>query len=327
MNLVTGASGHIGNVLVRELIARGQEVRALVLPGENLRSLAGLPVEIYEGDVLDPGSLCAAMHGIDVVYHLAGMITILPGFDRRVWRVNVDGTANILAAARQCGVRRLVHTSSIHALQRAADGVLMDENLPFDPRNPVGVYDQSKAEASLAVLRAVREGLDAVVVCPTGVIGPHDYAGSEMGILILSWLRKGVSLLIDGAYDFVDVRDVARGMILAAEKGQPGQVYILSGEQVRLPKLQQMVREIAGIPARMLKIPARLALFLASFTPLYYRLAGAKPRFTRYSVVTVMGNSTISSARARRELGYQPRALRESLADTVGWWRDHLASR
>lgn len=197
----------------------------------------------------------------------------------------------------------------------------MDESLPFDPDNPVGVYDRTKAEASLAVLEAVEQGLDAVIVCPTGVVGPHDYLGSEIGHLILGWLKAGVALLIDGAYDFVDVRDVALGMILAYQNGRTGAVYILGGEQMQLTRMQQIVRDIAGLKSKVLKIPARLALFIANFTPLYYRLAKVKPRFTRYSLVTVMGNSVISSERARRELGYRPRALRESLADTVRWWQ------
>jgi len=320
MILVTGATGHIGNVLVRELRARGYPVRVLVLPGESLVPLEGIDLEVVEGDVLDADSLERAMQGVEGVFHLAGIISIMPGDDERVRRVNVDGTNNVLRAAMQAGVKRFLHTSSIHALKRL-EGVTMDETLPFDPSNPVGIYDRTKAEASLAVLAAVEQGLDAVIVCPTGVVGPNDYLGSEMGQLILGWLRAGVSLLIDGAYDFVDVRDVAHGMILAYEHGRSGGVYILGGEQMQLTRMQQIVRDIAGLKSSVLKIPARLALFFAHFTPLYYRLVKAKPRFTRYSLVTVMGNSDISSERARRELGYQPRSLRESLADTVSWWQ------
>lgn len=316
--LVTGATGHIGNVLVRELVGQGYAVRALTLAGESLRPLDGMEVEIVVGDVLKPDSLVRAMSGVEGVFHLAGVISIMPGDDERVRRVNVEGTCNVINAARKAGVKRLLHTSSIHALQRV-EGVTMDESLPFDPHNPVGIYDRTKAEASLEVLAAVKEGLNAVIVCPTGVVGPHDYLGSEVGSLINGWLKRGVSLLIDGAYDFVDVRDVALGMILAYEKGQCGAVYILGGEQISLTRMQQLVRSIAGLKSQVLKIPARLALFFANFTPLYYRLAKVKPRFTRYSLVTVMGNSVISSARARRELGYQARGLAESLTDTVTW--------
>lgn len=320
MILVTGATGHIGNVLVRELREQGFAVRAFVLHGENLRPLEGVDVEIVEGNVLDPDSLVRAMQGVEGVFHLAGIISIMPGDDERVHRVNVEGTLNVIRAARDAGVKRILHTSSIHALKRV-EGVCMDESLPFDPHNPVGVYDRTKAEASLAVLAAVKQGLDAVIVCPTGVVGPHDYLGSELGQLIVGWLKRGASLLIDGAYDFVDVRDVARGMILAYENGHKGGVYILGGEQMQITRLQQTVRSIAGLPAQMLKIPMRLAMFFTNFTPLYYRLTRTKPRLTRYSLVTVMGNSVISSERARRELGYKTRTLHESLVDTVNWWQ------
>ena len=320
MILVTGATGHIGNVLVRELLEQGYSVRALVLPGESLNPIEELDLEIIEGNVLDPDSLNRAMQGIEGVFHLAGIISIMPGDNEWVRKVNVDGTKNIIQAVCASGVKRMLHTSSIHALKRV-EGVSMDESLPFDPENPVGIYDRTKAEASLAVLAGVEEGLDAVIVCPTGVVGPNDYLGSEMGSLILGWLKAGVSLLIDGAYDFVDVRDVARGMILAYENGRTGSVYILGGEQMQITRLQQMVRDIAGLPSKVLKIPARLALFISNFTPMFYRLTGSKPRFTRYSIVTVTGNSQISSDRAKRELGYKSRSLYESMSDTVHWWQ------
>ena len=133
MELVTGATGHIGNVLVRELVAQGRAVRALVLPKENTRSLAGLPIEIVEGNVLDMDSLRCAMQDVTCVYHLAGMITIMPGKNEQVRRVNVEGTRNIIQLMRELQIRRLVYTSSIHALKRVPEGILMDENLPFDP--------------------------------------------------------------------------------------------------------------------------------------------------------------------------------------------------
>lgn len=327
MDLVTGATGHIGNVLVRELLAQKHQVRALVLPGENRQPLEGLPIEFMEGNVLNFESLHDAMCGIENVYHLAGIITILPGYDERVYRVNVEGTKNIIQAARLENVKRLVYVSSIHALERAPRGVLMDEHLAFDPDNPLGVYDRSKAEASLCIQQAAQDGLNAVLVCPTGVVGPHDYLGSEIGVLIQSWLKKGTSLLIDGAYDFVDVRDVAKGIILASEKGRSGQVYILSGEKLKLNIFQEMVRKAAGISSSVVMIPTRLALFFSEFTPIYYRLTHTKPRFTRYSVVTVTGNSDISSLRARQELGYQPRLLSETISDTVSWWKVFLGER
>jgi dihydroflavonol-4-reductase len=322
MILVTGATGHIGNVLIRELLARGETVRALVLPGEDRTPLAGLPVEIVEGDVLEPASLKNAMRAVRWVYHLAGMISILPGRDPLLRRVNVEGTANVLRAARAAGVRRLVYTSSIHAIARPTTPGTIDENVPFDPATAIGEYDRSKAEASLTVLKAVEEGLDAVIVLPTGVIGPHDYRLSEMGRVILDAMEAPVLLAVDGAFDFVDVRDVAQGEILACEAGKAGESYILSGERIEVHRILETVREFVGSARPILCFPRAVARFAASFTPLYYRLTGKRPRLTPYSIETVGGNSTISHAKATRHLGYRPRSLRETIGDTVRWFSD-----
>jgi dihydroflavonol-4-reductase len=185
MNLVTGATGHIGNVLVRELLGRGEKVRAMIMPGEDISPMRGLDVELFEADVLDFQSLLKAFNGMEVVYHLAGIISILPGKNQLVQVVNVIGTRNVIEAARTTGVRRLVYTSSIHALSRVPHGVLIDESVPFDPEHAISSYDFSKASASLEVLKAVKGGMDAVIACPTGVIGPYDFRRSEMGQLIL----------------------------------------------------------------------------------------------------------------------------------------------
>jgi len=322
MNLVTGATGHIGNVLVRQLLERGEKVRALILRGEDLTPLKGLSVETVFGDVLDPESLRSALDGVQRVFHLAGIVSIMPGRDELVRRVNIDGTINILRAAVEARVRRLVYTSSIHALVRAPHGVEIDESLPFDPSNPVGEYDRSKAEATLAVQEAVKQGLDAVIVCPTGVIGPYDYRASEMGSLIRDCAEQKPQMYVDGAYDFVDVRDVAEGIILAGEKGRMGESYILSGERISVRYLLETIREETGRGFFILKIPFRLARFVARYTPFYYRLTHKKPRFTPYSLETLRSNSVISRTKAERDLGYRPRPLRQALADTIAWFRE-----
>lgn len=320
MNLVTGATGHIGNVLVRLLQERGERVRAMVMPGEDPAPLNGLDVEIIQADVLDYQSLLNAFDHIDVVYHLAGIISILPGKDHMLHAVNVIGTRNVIQAARSCGVRRLVYTSSIHALKRVPDGVLIDETVPFDIEHALSSYDSSKASASLDVLEAVHAGMDAVIVCPTGVIGPYDFRRSELGQLILDCVEQKPMFYVDGAYDFVDVRDVAQGLILAGDKGRCGESYILSGERIAVLDIIKIVQEILGRQLFRLKIPFSLARFTANLTPLYYRLSHVKPRFTSYSLATITSNSFISHTKAHLELGYLPRPLRESLADTVKWF-------
>jgi len=320
-HLITGATGHIGNVLARELIARGKSVRAMLLPGEDATPINDLPVELVEGDVLDFGSLQSAFEGVDMVYHLAGLISILPGKDPMVQTVNVLGTRNVIRAARQAGVRRLVYTSSIHALQRVPHGILIDENIPFDTQHAISAYDHSKAQASLEVLKAVQEGLDAVIACPTGVIGPYDFRRSEMGGLIADCLKNRLMFYVEGAYDFVDVRDVAAGLVLVGEQGHTGQSYILSGERITVHEIFKSVQKIVGHQQVSIKIPLGLARLVASITPLLYRLTHIKPRFTPYSLATLASNSVISHAKAVAELGYAPRPLRESIADTIRWFK------
>jgi dihydroflavonol-4-reductase len=323
MILVTGATGHIGNVLVRKLIELGSRVRALVLPGEDRTPLDGLDLEIYDGDVLLPGSIQDSMHGVDTVYHLAGMISIMPGTNSLLHQVNVQGTQNVLEAALNNQVRRLIYTSSIHAIKRAAHGITIDETLPFDPVYAISEYDRSKAEASLAVQAAVKRGLDAVIVCPTGVIGPYDYRLSEMGKLIFDAMKSSLLLSMEGAYDFVDVRDVAEGLILAGEHGRRGESYILSGERISIKRMIGTVCEITGRKVRLLNVPAPLIRFGAIFAPTFYRLTRMRPRLTPYALETVRSNSVISHAKAKRELGYEPRPLRQSLADTIVWFKEN----
>ena len=323
MIVVTGATGHIGNVLVRELLSRGENVRAVVPPSEDTTPLDGLKVEMVEGDVCQIDSLIQAFDGSDVVYHLAGIISILPGKSKLLYQVNVEGTRNVVEACIKAGVGRLAYTSSIHALEEPPHGITVDETLPFDSDRAIGEYNRSKAQATLEVLKALKQGLDAIVVCPTGVIGPYDFKPSDMGQLFIDFVKKKLKTYIDGAYDFVDVRDVAIGHILACEKGRTGESYILSGEQITITDLMLTIEEITGVRPPRFKMPIWLAKIIATFTPLYYSLTNTKPRFTSYSIRTLTSNSMISHAKSHRELGYSPRPIRESIADTIQWLKEN----
>ena len=327
MILVTGATGHIGNVLIRKLLAQGENVRALVWRGEDTTPIKGLDVEQVEGDVLDAASLIPAMQGVDIVYHLAGIISIMPGRNPFVWQVNVEGTRNVLDAARRAQIRRLIYTSSIHAIARAPHGVEMDESLGFDANNPYGEYDRSKATASLEVQKASAEGLNAVIVCPTGVIGPYDFRGSEMGEVIRGAAEARPMFYVEGAYDFVDVRDVADGLIAAEKHGRQGESYILSGQKLSVRYMLATVREVTGKAFSSVKIPFSLAEFAARFTPWYYRKTQNKPRFTPYSLEVLQSNSNISHKKAASELGYKPRPIYESIADSVRWFLENRKLR
>ena len=324
MNLITGGAGHLGNVLARELLERGEKVRVLILPGEDSHSLDGLDIERVEGDILDRESLRKAMQGVDVVFHLAALVSITEDQASLLEAVNVEGTRNVIEAAKAQGVKKMVYTSSIHALERPPLGVSIDEHLAFDPVNPAGPYDRTKAQASLLVKAASEDGLDTRIICPTGVVGPYDYRRSEMGELILTWMGRGLHFMVAGAFDFVDVRDVALGQILARDNGKPGETYILGGERIELPWLHQVVQKLTGKKSPMITFPLPIARIIAPLAEFYYKLTGAKPRITRYSIETVFSNSEISCEKARKELGYRPRSMVQTVTDTVRWWRENF---
>jgi len=319
--IVTGATGHIGNVLVRELLAEGAVVRVLVLPDDDERPLAGLNVEIAYGDITDPVSLKSAFAGAELVFHLAGIVTIMPSMASVLERVNVGGMRTVIAACRASGVHRLVYTSSIHAMAEPSHGTVIDESQPFDPDCVLGDYARSKARATLLLLDEVSKGgLDAVICCPTGVIGPWDYGISNIGQLILDFASGHMKSYVSGAYDFVDVRDVARGLIVAAEKGQSGRHYIFSGTQVHVPELMEELARDIGYPAPTYRIPTVIARTAGILASMYYRLLRRKPVFTAYSIDVLRSNSLVSSARAREELGFTSRPWQESIRDHVEWF-------
>jgi len=324
MNLVTGGAGHLGNVLVRELVALDEDVRVLVLPGEDTQSLSGLAIEIVEGNVLDSKSLIEAMTGIDVVFHMAGLVSITPEGEALMRAVNVQGTKNVIDAVKATGVEMLIYTSSIHALERPPMGVSIDEACQFDPENPAGAYDCTKARASLLIQEAAQAGLDARIVCPTGVVGPFDFRRSEMGELIRSWAKSPINFGLEGAFDFVDVRDVAAGHILVRDQGQPGETYILGGERIEFRALHNLVKSATGKQKRLISFPLPLVKIIAPMAEMFYKITKTKPLITRYSVETIVSNSDISSEKARKELGYKPRKLAKTITDTIEWWRENF---
>jgi len=322
MIVVTGATGRLGNVLVRELVALEQPVRAFVLPGEDLRPLDGLDVEIIYGDVTDLASLGSAFIDADTVFHLAGIVTIMPGMADLLERVNVGGIRNVITACRKSGVRRLVYTSSIHAVSEPPHGTVIDESQPFDPEGVLGDYARSKARATLLLIDEVSKGgLDAVICCPTGIIGPYDYGISNIGQLIIDFVSGHLKSYVRGAYDFVDVRDVAQGLIKAAEKGESGRHYILSGAQVQVPELMDELALSTGYPAPTYRIPALVARAAGVLASVYYRLLRRRPVFTAYSIDVLGSNSLVTSERAGRELGFTSRPWRESIREQVEWFR------
>ncbi len=319
MVLVTGSTGHLGNVLVRTLVERGYKVRVLVQPGENVGCLEGVGLEMFVGDVRNEAALVTAFEGIDVVFHLAGIVSILREQRELIREVNIGGTRNVIEACRRSGVRRLVYTSSVHAFSSPHGGAVIDETTRISPEMAIGEYGKSKAEATLAVLDAAREGLDAVIVCPAGIIGPFDYRRSRMGRVLSYFLRGTLFALPAGAYNFVDVRDIAKGEILAAEQGRRGELYILSGERIEVEELARFTVGVTGRKPFSLPLPLWICKAGAALGSAYYGITGKEPLLTDESLAILQSNCNMSCAKAEREIAYRHRPLSETLKDTIRW--------
>lgn len=321
--VVTGASGHLGANLVSELVARGESVRALVH-----RSSAGLDrlgVEQVAGSVTDPASLTAAFAGATRVYHLACVISLGGDADGRVRAVNTDGTANVARACREAGVARLVHVSSINVFdQHPVDRSLDETRSRINDETPKqGAYNRSKAAAERAVREAIELGLDAVIVNPTAITGYVDHGPSQLGQMLLDLATRKLPALLDGGFDFVDVRDVAAGTIAAGDQGQTGANYILGGFWHSLKELAEAASSVTGVPAPRMITPVWMARLSVPIATLVARLGNKQPAVTHEALDVFATNRLVSSDKAKRELDYAARPMAESVRDAYRWFAEH----
>ena len=321
VRVVTGASGQIGGVLTRALVDKygPRQVRAVYRKRRG--TAADLDIEWVKGDLLDKESLIASFAGAETVFHLAALVSIDAVRAREFHRTNIVGTRNVVEAALECGVRRLVHMSSIHAYdQHPLDEVLDESRGPADgPRDLP--YDRSKAGGEMEVRRGIARGLDAVIVNPTSVLGPYDGAPSPMGQLFLDLHRRRLPALIAGGYDWVDVRDVVAATMAAETRARCGENYLLSGHWHTVRELADMSQQATGVAAPRLQFPMFAARLWAPFQVVLDQFRGRRPLYTPVSVrVMAHGNRRISSAKAQTELGFDPRSLAESIRDTYRWY-------
>lgn len=318
--LVTGAAGFIGSHVARALLARGHEVRALHLPQDDLRNLRGLPLERCPGDVTDPASLAAATRGCQRVFHLAAVFAVWARDPGIYQRVNVGGTREVLRAAREAGVERVVVTSSIARFGGQGPGRRASEDSPFALGATGDPYAQSKRDMHELALAAAREQ-DVVLVAPTGPIGPGDVGPTPTGRLLLRAAASPAAVVVRAGVEVADVRDMAEGHVLAAERGQRGACYLLGGHDVTLLELARLSRALAGNdPRRVLVLPFALARPLARAAVACARLGGPAPPFTPASVRIAALGLRADPARAVRELGLPVRPLAHSLLDALCWW-------
>jgi dihydroflavonol-4-reductase len=319
--VVTGASGHLGANLVRALLERDETVRVLV--HRSAAALAGFEdrIERIEGSVCEPDSLGPAFDGARRVYHLAGVISIDGDPDGRVHRVNVEGTRNVARACLERGVGRLVQVSSVHAYDMDPRDEVLDEGRRQVADSPHhSPYDRSKALGERIVRAQIDAGLDAVIVNPTGIMGPVDFGPSRLGQLLLDLSTGKLPALLDGGFDFVDVRDVAAGILAAGEQGRRGENYILGNAWYSIHALARLVEAAGGSRAPRFISPVWAARLGVPFARVASRVSGREPLFTRESLEVLISNRSISSRKARAELGFAPRSLAETVTDTLQWF-------
>jgi dihydroflavonol-4-reductase len=321
--LVTGGTGFIGANVARELVAAGATVRVLARPGGDRRALEGARAEIADGDLLDPSSVRRAVAGVQTVYHVAADFRLWTRDPAGLYRTNVEGTRTVLEAAGEAGVGRIVYTSSIAVLGTPKDGRPGTEDTPVTLGDMVGHYERSKFLAEEVALDLARRGLPVVVVNPSAPLGPWDVKPTPTGQMILDFMRGRMVATVDTGLNAVHVRDVARGHLLAAERGKPGERYILGHRNMSLIELFGILGEITGRRPPRFRVPHAIAWLAAAGSESLARVTGRPPAIPLEAVRMARKRMYFSPARAVRELGLPQTDVRTALADAVAWFEAH----
>ncbi len=319
---VTGATGFLGSHVARVLAEQGAELRLLVRPTSNLKNLQGLKAETATGDLRDAASLEKAMAGCDTVFHVAADYRLWVRDPAEMYRSNVAGTRAILEAARRNGVRRVVYTSSVATIGFTNDGKPADEDSPVSLADMIGHYKRSKFMAEQIALEAGRGGMQVVTVNPTTPVGEQDVKPTPTGRIVLDFLKRKFPAYVETGLNLVDVRECARGHVMAMEKGKSGERYILGGEDLTLKQILDKLAKLTGLPSPTVKLPYIFA-FAAGVVDEAIT-GGLLRREPRVTVDTVrMGKKKMfaSSAKAERELGWKVVPVEDALRRAVAWFR------
>jgi dihydroflavonol-4-reductase len=320
LSLVTGATGLVGSAVVRALLQSGHRVRVLVRPSSNRRNLADFSVEISEGSLEDARSLARAVAGCRFVYHVAADYRIWVPDPRPMFRTNVMGTRDLLIAALEAGVERVIYTSSVATLGLVPVGSA-DETTPSSAEDMIGPYKRSKFEAEEVARELARErGVPVVIVNPSTPVGPGDVKPTPTGRLILEAARGQMPAFVDTGLNIVHVDDVAAGHLAAAERGQIGERYILGGENMSLAEILAAVSRAVGKRPPRLKVPHAILFPIAFGAEFAARITGREPFVTLDGVRMSRKKMYFTSDKASRELGYKPRPAREAIVDAVQWF-------
>lgn len=323
MVVITGATGHIGNVLVRELLKKGEKVRVLIRPGSTEIPIEGLDVEKVYGDIRNKDELRIAFKGADTVYHLAAMISIFPGINPELAEINIEGSKNVADVCVELNIPKLVYTSSVHAIADVPHGTPITEETPICVEKAIGKYGKTKAAATNAILDLVKnKGLNAVIVQPAGVIGPFDYMPSQLGI-VYNFMINGLFMGMNGAYNFVDVRDVVNGIILAGQKGRIGERYILSGHLLSIGDKKKVIDKLLNRKHIYIAAPKWLCYVGAFFLSPFYKPFNLIPILTFESLEILFSNADLKHDKATKELGYTVRPFEQTMADIIDWTKNN----
>ena len=319
LNVITGGKGYVGFALVKELEARGEKMRLLLRTDSPY--FDGIDCEKFMGDVTNPEQLEQAFEGADTVYHVAGVVDITGTKDKQVWNVNYEGTKNVVAACKKCGVKTLIFCSSVDAIPAGNVMSVIREAESFDPDLLEGAYAKSKASATQYVLDSADDDLKVCVVHPSCCIGPYDNNNtSSVGTMLNLYLKGLFPVTMDfGGYNFVDVRDVAKGMVAAAEKGGNGECYILSGYAHTLDEFIRTLAYVCGKKPPKFKLRKSMIVKLLPEIEKVFEVLKLPPLLNDYSIRKLCENCNFSCFKAKTELGYSPMTLEESLRDTVQW--------
>ena len=319
---VTGGTGFIGANLVRLLVQEGYQVRALVRPSSCLDNLRDLDVELVKGDLNHP-EVWQQMEGCQVLFHVAAHYSLLQGDREQLYHHNVLGTRNILAAARKANIERTVYTSSVAAIGVGVPGEIVDETHQSKLEELVGHYKKSKFLAEQEAMQAVQAGQDVVIVNPSSPIGPLDIKPTPTGDIILRFLRRQMPFYLDTGLNFIDVRDVARGHLLALEKGRKGDRYILGHENLTLKQLLDQLAQLTGLKAPQRSVPAWLPLSVAWIDERLLAPLGKAPSVPLDGVRMAHQPMYYDASKAVRELGLPQSSISTALKDAVDWFVTH----
>ena len=323
MILVTGASGFIGGHVARLLVARGHAVRVLVRPSSDLSCIGDLRVERAIGDLREITALRKAVRGCAQLYHVAADYRLWAKDPDEIYRSNVEGTRNILQAAADAGIQKVVYTSTVGTIGMPADGSPGSEDSPVSIGGMAGHYKRSKFEAEQVALQFAAEGLPVVVVNPTAPVGEGDLKPTPTGKIIVDFLTGAMPAYVDTGLNLVDVRDVAAGHLLAAEKGKPGERYILGARNMTLREIFEALSRISGRPAPRLRLPYWMALGFGLGEAAVSRFTGREPRAPLEAVRMARHKMFVATDKAQSELEYRPGPVEDALRRAVEWFRKH----